>query len=134
MMFSFFSTITPRRRGTTFDGCCGRLPVSEVAVIVVVPVQDPATVVGSVGSDPLSRDLAGNVTYDISVGVILVNRKSPGVTVVAPVQDDLFLQIGGTNENRPSGVPAHRKVIELVGKSPGALPHTHAEVARYGGT
>ena len=46
---------------------------------------------GSVDSDALSRDLAGSVTDDISVGVILVNGKSPRVTVVAAVQDDLFL-------------------------------------------
>src|SRR6266550_7886017 len=88
---------------------------------------------GSIDCDPLCRYVAGTVTDDISVGVILVNRKSPGVTVVAAVQDDLFLEVDGTNENRPSGVPLHRKVVELVGRSPGSLPHTHAEITGYRG-
>ena len=59
-------------------------------------------------SDSLSCYLALDTSQNISVGVILVNCKSPDVAVVAAVQDDLFLQVARTKEVRPSGVPGQR--------------------------
>lgn len=47
---------------------------------------------------------------------------------------DILTDVGWTDQSTSRGIPAQSKVIELVGRSCGLLPHPQTEVARQGGT
>jgi hypothetical protein len=50
-----------------------------------------------VSGDTLSAHHAGDVNYQMSLGIILIDRKGPGVAVFPVIEDDLFPDVGGAD-------------------------------------
>ena len=50
-----------------------------------------------VGRDALCADIAGEVDKEVSVHIILIQRKRPRVTFVTLAHDDLFPDVSGTD-------------------------------------
>src|SRR5580704_11740773 len=70
----------------------------------------------------------------MSVGIVLIDGKGARITVFVVVQDDLFLDVGGTDQMSAGRIPTQREVIEFVGGASGLLPNSHTETAGYGRT
>src|SRR5260370_37567638 len=62
------------------------------------------------------------------VGIVLIDRKSPGITVFVAVKGDLFPNVGGADQSLSCRIPTQRKVIQFVRWS-GLFPYSHTEAA-----
>src|SRR5260370_9772423 len=67
------------------------------------------------------------------VGIVLIDRKSPGMTVFVAVTGDFFPNVGGADRSLSCRIPTQRKVIQFVRWS-GLFPHSHTEAAGNRGT
>jgi hypothetical protein len=45
------------------------------------------------------------------VGIVLIDRKSPGIAVFVVVKDDFFPDVGGADQSLSGRIPTQRKVI-----------------------
>src|ERR1700687_277425 len=70
----------------------------------------------------------------MSLGIVLIDRKGPGITVFVAAKDDLFPDVGGADQSLSCRIPTQRKVIQYVRRSSVMLPDAHTEAAGYWGT
>src|SRR6267143_5625110 len=65
----------------------------------------------------------------MSLGIVLIDCKGPGITVFSIIKYYLFPDVGGADQRLSCRIPTQRKVIQFVRRWSGLFPYSHAEAA-----